>query len=432
MKLKSLFYFVIVIVSIILVFINQKYYKRIEIVNGYVKNFSVKRGDDVVAFLQPKEEYRRGVLLIYNSKHKIIDSVICKLHFQQNAVDSQLYRNGYHYKHSIKYNTLKLKSGLYYFGNTVPFLVTEPELKNNITIVLPYANLLARYNSGGKCFFGYASTNNLPTTCISLNRNIEFADYSTRFLNWVDSVYKGKNINVISDLDIENFTNIKNAKLLIIYGSSVFWTYEMRKNFDDYNENKGNVLAMSACIMNNKFRYDRLKQQLIFYPNPNDDPERNVIHRTGPWDDSIFRNPNINSVGCSYEICYKPKELKKSFGGFKIIDSKHPIFSNIGSNIITFNCGLTNSIAIENNDFVDEPKANLENSNFYEKKILAYDFGDYNGLQTIGGIYSMKKKKNGTLLIVIGSDLWCDSINFNKKEVQIITKNCIQILSSTN
>jgi len=416
MKLKQLIYAFLILFSITFVFVNQKYCKRISVVNGYVEDFSVNRGDDIIAYLQPTEEHKKGVVLIYNLKGKIVDSLVCNLQFQDTTTSAKFYETGYTYQRSFVYNTSKLKSGIYYINKLIPFIIKEPKLKNAITIVFPYANMHALNNVGGKSFYGYSSTNSEPATKLSLHRNLVITDYTLSFLNWIDSLYSKNNINIITDLDLENYSNISNSKLLVLYGNSAFWTFSARKNFDKFQDNNGNVLAICSSIMNNEFRYDSTRKVLLFYPN--------FQEYTG----HLLKNPNVNSVGCSYEIYCSLNELREASGGFKIIVNNSPIFKHLSSKRILFNAGLTNSIAISNHEFIDAPQADLKSGNFYEKQILAFDYCIYNNNQTIGGIYLMKKKKNSGTLITIGSELWTSNNNFYKKDVQTVTKNCINYL----
>jgi len=428
MKLKQLVYAFLILFSIIFVFVNQKYCKRISVVNGYVENFSVNRGDDIIAYLQPTEEHKKGVVLIYNLKGKIVDSLVCNLQFQDTTTSAKFYETGYTYQCSVVYNTSKLKSGIYYFNNLIPFIVKEPKLKNALTIVFPYANMHALNNVGGKSFYGYSSTNSEPATKLSLHRNLVITDYTLSFLNWIDSLYSKNNLNIITDLDLENYSNISNSKLLVLYGNSAFWTYKARHNFDRFQFKKGNVLAIASSLMNNKFRYEKSSHSLIFIPESKNDSCKNLVDKTGQWDELIFNNPNYNSVGCSYEITNEEIASKQSFGGFKIIDENHPIFKNIAEKTIEFKSSIYNSLKVLNESENHNLIADKTFGNFSSKEILAYDYGTYNGSATLGGIFLMQKTITSGKLLLITSTDWCDIDNFKKQKLQLVNKNCIKYL----
>jgi len=411
------------------VFFNQKYTKRISIVNGYTKEFSVNKGEDVVAYLQPNIEHKKGVVLIYDLHGNSIDSVVGNFIFQDTLYKTKIFEKGYGYKNTIRYNTSKLKSGIYLFGNVVPFLVKDTAVKKAITVVFPYANIVALCNDGGKSFYVYNSSNNIAATTLSLNRQVNFNAGLFYFLQWMDSACANKNIIIISDLDLDNYRNIGNSKLLLLYGNSVFWTYYARKNFDNFQKRGGNVLAIATSIMNNQFRYEKKHHSIIIVSAPKIDTTRKVVDKPVLLSEQIFNYPNYYSVGCSYEIINEGNAKQKSFGGFRIIDKQNQLFKNVAADVIQFKSSFYNSLKVINETQKHTLNADKTFGNFYSKEILAYDFGVYGERQTLGGIFLMQKTKTSGKLLLIGVEEWCEIENFKNKNIPTVTKNCLDYLT---
>jgi hypothetical protein len=422
-----LVYTIIFIFSAIYVFNHEKYTKRIEIINGYCENFSVNRGQDLEFYLNPKADHKKGVVCIYDVHNKIVDSLILDLKVQTPNSDKKLYEHGYNYINKFSFNTKNLKSGIYLFGNVVPFLVKETQIKNSITVVFPYANFMALSNEGGKSFDSGNSSDGLAAEVLSLKRGLWLSNNPFFFINWIDSVYHGKSVNYISDLDLEDQANIQQSNVLVLFGYSSFWSSKQRENFDSFIDGGKNVLAICSNLMNNKFRYNPENNTLAFKLWKNEDLVIEPEKALGLWSQI---KPNISSIGCSYELGYERNVYKKSLGGFKIIQMSHPIFNFISDSLIILNNENTNSIAVDNIDFKRFPIALKDDSNFISKEILAYDHSIQNGKQTVTGIFLIKRSEKSGKLLIIGNEKWCWKNSLSNSVIQRITKNSMDYLRS--
>jgi hypothetical protein len=423
MKIVSKIAFVIVFIfSAIYVYNREKYSTEIEIVDGYPIEFSVDRGDNLRFFLNSKIANKKGLVYIYTIKSQKIDSLILDVIPQAKIKDTLAYQNGFNYQYEFIYNTKKLKSGIYFIGNVVPFLVKEITKKNAITIVFPYGNLMAINNAGGRSFTESNSKNSIPANKLSLKRTLKISDEYSYFLNWIDSVCSKRNINFISDLDLEKTLCLSNTQTLLLYGYSAFWTYKQRNCFEQFNANGGNVLAVCSRLMNNKMEYDYVHKTISFKLPDNGDT---IIKNQVLWNKI---KSNALTVGCSYELCNQTKTTLLSFGGYKIISKEHPIFIGINTNYIAINTDYGNAVAVLNNNFAAHPRPNNKVLNFYRNEILAYDLGVYKKGQTVTGIFHFQKSKNSGKLIVIGNDNWVLKENLNDSLITKITINCINYL----
>lgn len=418
-----LLYLFIFIFSAIYVFKHEKYSKRVEILNGYPVNFSVNRGNDLEFYLNPRLNHKKGIVCIYDTGHRIVDSLVLNLIKQPDNKDTLLYERGYSYINKFTYNTSKLKSGIYLIGNVVPFLVKEPQLKNSITVVFPFANFMALSNEGGKSFDQANSSHGVAATKLSLNRSLWTSNNPLAFIHWMDSTYSAKSVNYISDLDLDAYANIQQTKVLIVYGYSGFWTNKQKNNFEQFINEGGNALAICSYLMNNKYDYNADNNQISF---------KNVQFKNEACESTVSginkMCSNLSIIGCSYETGYNIKIPEVSYGGFKIINNLHPLFQSVTDSIIALDNSNSNSIAVENINFRKYPQALPDPVNFYSKKILAYDYSIQNDKQTITGIFLMEKKENSGKLIIIGNEKWCWKNYFYTKSIQTITKNCIQQL----
>lgn len=418
---RLLFVFIFIF-SAIYVFRHQKYSKRIEIINGYAENFSVNKGDDLGFYLNPDLEHKKGIVCIYNANNTIVDSLLLDLKFEQQNDDTLMFENGYGYKNKYVYNTSKLKSGLYFIGNIIPFIVKQPELKNSITIVFPISNFLAFSNVGGKSFSNSNSSHGIAATKLSLNRNPYLSNNPRGFIHWVDSIYANKNVNYIADLDLEDKTTFDRTKLLMLFGNSTFWTIKQSTNFFNYIENGGNALAICSRLMNNEMVINKVSQRI--------EVEKKLESEVSRLYNEHFReiNPFWQLVGCDYRISYVVKELINSNGGYRITQPKHPIFKNVDSDFVDIENSYGNAIAVETIYFKEYPIADNRDLKFFKNEILAFDYFKLYDRQSITGIFQLQRTPQSGTMLIIGSEKWVYDENLSRPIISNITANCINYL----
>jgi hypothetical protein len=428
MKFGTWFTFAIIFIfSAIYVFKHEKYTKRIEIVNGYTVNFSVNRGQDLEFYLNPQESHKKGVVCIYDIRHQVVDSLILALQKQAINNDTLLYEHGYNYTNKYTFNTSKLKSGIYFIGNVVPFIVKEPELKNAITVVFPFANFHTWSNIGGKSFSKGNSTNGIEAKRLSLNRNPYLSNNPIFFINWLDSITKGKNLNLISDLDLESFSNINNTSLLIFFGNMGFGTHKQKSIILNYSEKGRNILAICSRLMNFEMKLDTMKKQIEAVTIPD------TVKRDQNFDyfnNLRLLNPLWDLFVCDYRYLYGIENPKISNSGFKIVEPNHKIFSNISNDFILFENSNGTALPVENINFNLVPKPDNLLTKFQEFKFLAYDYHILYGMQSITGIFEIKRNINSGKTIVIGNEKWCYEENLKSSQIEKVTINAINYLTA--
>jgi hypothetical protein len=418
---------IIFIFSAIYVFKHEKYSKRIEIVKGYPVNFSVNRGQDLEFYLNAQADHKKGLVYIYDITHQIVDSVILNLKKQVISADTMMYEHGYRYTNKHIYNTTKLKSGIYFMGNVVPFLVKEPQLKNSITVVFPFGNFMALSNEGGKSFSTSNSSHGIAAQKLSLERLPEYTNNPFAFIAWISKKYGHKNLNFISDLDLENSENVAQTHLLIFYGYQAFWTLKERHNLDNYLNRGGNVLAMCSSLISYKMTYHKDQNQLT-YIVPNGIPDSLLNEKNASAWNKFY--PNTKTMGCSNELSCEPEKLRERKDAYAIIHKKHPIFREIEVDSIKIDTQNGNAIAIVDCNFKSIPEPKRALNDFITEEILAFDSGVSGTEQTITGIFNFKKNIQSGEIIVIGNEKWCFAENLEKEIISKITSNSIEHLST--
>ncbi len=417
-------YLLVFFFSAIYVYIHNKSQFDVQIFDGYVSNFSINRGDDLIFYINPKPRNFSNKIYIYNIRNQKIDSLTLDLVPQKKMPTLLDYQNGFDYSPKYIYNTQNLKAGIYLISNSIPFIVKEPSIDKYITVVYPFGNLMALSPIGGKSFDPDNSSDGQPAAILSLHRPLNFNWKNSLFLSFIDSVYGPSKVNYISDLDLSNYQSIAHTKLLVLFGYSAFWTQEQRENFDKFQDNGGNVLAINTYLMNNKYLYFEKKHQISFLRK--NDSISTPENRTGVWKSQIYNYPNTNSVGCTYETKSFSKIQKQTKGYFAIVNKNSPIFKNVTTDTISIKADDYNSLQFNLENQI--PVADNRYGDFYSKEILAYDYLAVNDSLKIGGIYYMMKEKDKGKLIVISTDFWVNNKYFRDTVIQKVTKNAFDYL----
>ena len=83
---------------------------------------------------------------------------------------------------------------------------------------------------------------------------------------------------------MDDYENIRGAKLLVVIGHSEYWTRTARLNFDRFVDEGCHALVLSGNTMWWQVRYSENKDRMICYKGGNDPaaPARSP-HRTTNW-----------------------------------------------------------------------------------------------------------------------------------------------------
>ena len=133
----------------------------------------------------------------------------------------------------------------------------------------------------------------------------------------------------VADIDLEDFNELSDAKLLVIIGHSEYWTRRAREHFDRFVLEGGNALILSGNTTRWRVRDSDDQTQLICYtecPDPIQDP----LLKTVNWTDGLLRYPIVPSIGADfprggYGIDYPDK----GWNGFRVLVLESPVFRGV-------------------------------------------------------------------------------------------------------
>ena len=232
-----------------------------KIEHGYSSSISFNPKDSVSVMLQPFEAAKNQSIKLFDINENVVDEVTSDLFMQDRFDTNNFWKNGYNYKETFKYGiTDQLKSGIYYFENTSPFIVKRKSFseKKKILVIYP-SNTDNTYNrSGGKSSYTIPKGDTL-----SFNRPVELQHYIKYFLKWIAN--QNFEVDYIADIDLDNYDNIKGYKTIIIPGHNEYWTRKARRNFDKYIDLGGNAVILSGNTMWWQVRYTEDFSKMICF-----------------------------------------------------------------------------------------------------------------------------------------------------------------------
>jgi len=418
------------------------------IIDGYVNKTSFENGETIEMFLNYLEEEKTTVK-ISDLNCKAIDTISCDV-FPNNISNENPCENGAGYKLTCTYKLENYKSGIYLIDNKVSFLVKEKTRKTDFVVVYE-TNTVEVYNSfGGKN--GYTSApdqNDFWKTslgkykdrakilnfhrpkCTTGSRNgDDVSIYCKSFLKWcLNSEF---DIKYISDIDLENFENIKNTKNVVICGHNEYWSMKMKNNIDKFTDFGNNLTILSGNSLWWQIRYDYDKNQIIIYKEPHTDPiiETNPEIDTTLLDLAPLKYSCIESIGLSFRKGgIQNNSFKTNRRGYTIVNNKSILLKdiNLKSNLLVAPFKEADGgdlIEINKNIYL------LNKFNLYKYELIGYDANDDNLNINMSFVIMKRTKKSGTI-INTGNMNWCSQDVFecvDSDNIKKITSNIFELL----
>lgn len=240
-----------------------------EIIDGYTNKISTFPGDSIELYLNARLSGKHN-LQLYDLSEKTVFSQTIQV-FPQSVTNPRSYEAGFGYRRTCKIAVPDIPSGVYLWENKIPFVVKTRNPK--ITIVYASNTVNAYCSSGGKSLYAFNSTENTGAQKVSFLRPIGLPKHSEAFLRWVlkENI---KDVGYVVDLDMEDYNDIRESRLIIIPGHSEYWTLQARRNFDRFVNEGKNALILSGNTMWWQVRYNKAKDQLICYRDKNADPHK--------------------------------------------------------------------------------------------------------------------------------------------------------------
>ena len=375
--------------------------------NGYPGKSSYFPGDTAEIFISGFSGISHATLYLLDAADNRADSVVTDLHVQFPA-NPNPWQNGFGYTCTFKYIVPKLKSGLYTFDDRVFFIVKSRDIKS-VTVVFPSNTFEAYDSSGGKSLYCGNSTGLLRSQVVSFQRarcpGLIFWLNEIRggVLSWLisqpDIDYK-----VISDMDLDDYSEIHGSQLLMVVGHSEYWTRKARRNFDGFVNAGGHAAILGGNTMCTQVRYSDDLKQLLCYRDSASDPGVDSL-KTIYWTDPRLHYPVIASIGVDWRHGGMGTEKPHGWNGYKITKPNSPVFSGTGLNMgdtLICNSSEYDGAPLAGFDEHGFPVLDTGAMGFCKAELIGYDYGKnaLNNRDTAFGTFIVLRKNLNTGVIV--------------------------------
>jgi hypothetical protein len=385
-------------------------------------------------FLNPNRTLRDfGVTLYDINKNKVTASngevirITTTIHAQDTAKDNP-WKNGFGYDRAFTFKIPDLKSGVYLWEKKVPFVVKakDPEI-----VVLYSSNTDNAYTTaGGKSLYSYDTITKKFAGVVSFLRPIWLPGHSADFLKWFQTL-DYENVGYICDMDLDNYDNFRNAKVLIIPGHSEYWTRKGRENFDRFVDEGKDALILSGNTMWWQVRYSEKGDQLICYKDFDHDPIVDTLMKTITWDQPVLKYPILNSIGVESGQAGYGTSTDRGWDGYRITNEASPLLNGTGlknGDVIRLPSHELDGTLIKGVDTKGQLIINNDALKFYKIELVGYDsVSGYheNGIAT--WITLQRNETSGVILNVSSTD-WCAKNGMRKLDHEIIQKITINMI----
>lgn len=384
--------------------------------NGYTDKLSYREGETVTFFLSGVDPFNIDYrIMASDGSQALTISGFTNANVLPQSPNQPYpwYGNGLGYDYSPCSNTWTvpslstLKSGRYMFrGNSnlteIPIIIKDSDYPStsDIIVVIPTNTVNAYTQSFGHSL--YDPTGGAATTVSFLRPLVldNYGRYDDGFLSWITTwanTMPNYKVGFISDIDMDDYDEFRNAKVLIIIGHSEYWTRQARLNFDKFVDEGKDALILSGNTMWWQVRYsidDFVENQTLMTCkrganwNFSDDPISDPLLKTYHWGEPSLKYSILGSIGSDYmragngvegggDNCYP------GFNGHKIVLPQSPLLNGLGfsfHNILKFATGEFDGTlvktdadgnAILNGD--GDPELDVAALGFYRAELIGYD-----------------------------------------------------------
>jgi hypothetical protein len=385
---------------------------------GYTDKPSYYSGDTVKAYLNSAENVSLCRLDINTITGDLAFSLASPLTIQTISSDDPSVKGfGFQFTVAIQIPD-DLKSGIYLIENQVPFVV-KTKVPVDLVIVYPLNTANAYCTSGGRSLY---STNNKPTS-VSFLRPILIQSNSLQCLKWFTTL-SSVTVGYIVDGDLEDFTTISLARVLVIPGHSEYWTRNARLHFDQFVNQGGHALVLAGNTMWWQVRYSDDGNQLICYKFA-PDPEPDVLLKTINWTDPSLNYSILSSIGADFPHGGYGEMKDNGWDGYKIVTPYSPLLE--GTNLakgdtIKVPTGEYDGTPILGFDQDGYPSPDIDSLNVFKIEMVGFDLGSRGGKQTIGTFVVLQRTATSGVIVNAASYDWCSDNGMGGKDGDVIKK----------
>ncbi|MGZ3821255.1 MAG: N,N-dimethylformamidase beta subunit family domain-containing protein, partial [Mucilaginibacter sp.] len=307
-----------------------------KIFHGYTDKISYKSGETVSLFLSGPPSSNQ-VITLSDVNGKVVLSFTTAIDFQTIGT-MRPWLSGFMYDQttSIKLPD-DLKSGFYRFTGDIPIICKGNTQVADVTVVYPSNTFNAYCYNGGKSL--YKPGDAVTEYAIYRATVVSFLRYDPVTAgaagNFIESFFEwmpGQNYNTryVADIDLEDYREIENSKVIILTGKSEYWTRRARTNFDRFVASGKNALILSGNTMYWQVRYNMKKKVMICYKSNNVDPLGDTLYSTYYWDTPGLGYPVRSSIGADFTSGGYPMKVASPLKGFKIAREASPLLKGTG------------------------------------------------------------------------------------------------------
>jgi hypothetical protein len=406
--------------------------------DGYTDKQSYRPGDRVTLFLSTNLP-QNTTLFVDDYTGRPGVRVPANL-VTQNIIGRRPWETGFGYLPTTSFTLPSdMASGVYLVDRFVPLIVKTAPAKQADVVILYPTNTVAAYNTaGGKSMY----SNPYPTQIVSYQRTSGLTNqsaYIESFLRWFASLELPYSFRYLADIDLEDYSELSGAKLLVIIGHSEYWTRRARENFDQFVLGGGNALFLSGNNMWWQVRYSDDLSQMICYKEVHD-PSPDPLLRTINWTNPYLDYPVASSIGGDF--------LHGGFKGtgFRVLLPNSPVFRgvDIGSdNVISMPTVEYDGAPLLNDPpILGEPRLDLSALGAYRAEIIGYghcvskdgaEGGDDAVPNSVGTWIASQRTATSGVVINGASTNWCSNTGVDGEDserVRQIILNMIEILAN--
>jgi len=398
------------------------------IVDGYSNRLSIKPGDSLTLYLNASQVEPNYTLKLFDLENKEVAQFKVAVTPQERA-RRKPWEEGYGYEASAKVRIPNLKSGVYLWEGKIPLVVKSANPK---IVILYSSNTENAYcPSGGKSLYGFNSTDSKMASKVSFMRPIPLPKHSEEFLRWINK-QSLPDVGYITDLDMDNYLEIKKARLIIIPGHSEYWTEKARRNFDQFVNEGNDALILSGNTMWWQVRYESDNTQLVCYRTANEDPVKSPQQKTINWNELQLEYPILNSIGADFSLGgFGLIHRDKGWDGFKIVNSNSPLLEGVNlkkGDIIPLPSDEYDGTLVSGFKGRATPVPNKKALGFEKIEIVGYDSTHRLGSDLMATWIVFKKSKTSGVVINTASTDWCSNRGMRNSDIQKITLTMINKL----
>ena len=305
-----------------------------QLVDGYTDKLSYRSGETVIFYTRSVPNATTTSFELFDLGGNSLSPQVFISGFDpteqaNNLPTSTSYVDGYPYTPTLTCSTCidSIPSGFYMVDKKVPIII-KGSTSADIVVVCP-TNTVNAY-TGSPFSYPQGSLYDFNTTVSFLRPQVVSNLFCEDFLDWIrdwaanhSPVY---HLNFISDTDMDDWNEIKDAKMLIIPGHSEYWTRQARLNFDRFvdgdiatNTPGKNALILSGNTMWCQVRYESPNQfytsnqsKLTCYRGANWCDPNNLVHCASPdgtpdplwgtyaWMSTDLKYSVLGSIGCDW------------------------------------------------------------------------------------------------------------------------------------